>query len=434
MESASLMTHILNSSPGGNMFFFFVFTMDKRKRYEWYKMSSHSSDLFTNLFFSNCIHLECLALNFCLHVKGSALKTLIQRCKKLKTLLLHHCGEKCLNQHFVVHAIRPGPLFTWFDLLATQFCILLTKTSHQRLRVHFNKELKYSNIYSEALFINFFSFFYFGHLNVCTAHLKLLVTGRMSQQLPNLTPSQCFLYHNQICIICICEDSWSFSWSVFLFGTLLFSFPICCSGLDDKYMRDVEWEQSKIYELDLTSTELSEETLRDVLGRINGFSWLGLGHCEFFTDKVFRVLGLFIVNRPNLVKIPGYKHLNLILLLLQILEELSRKGKLNNIKAIDISHTVSLSENAIFNFIRKHGAKLEALMIAGKPKLAEQFFLNVIPFMLKIKYVWVITYFNCHFSREGVTYLCYCVARPVGWLSVCRQLSPPPPSYITYFF
>ena len=69
-----------------------------------------------------------------------------------------------------------------------------------------------------------------------------------------------------------------------------------CLGLDDKYMRDVEWEQSKIYELDLTSTELSEETLRDVLGRINGFGWLGLGHCEFFTDKVFIILPHFVID------------------------------------------------------------------------------------------------------------------------------------------
>ena len=53
-------------------------------------------------------------------------------------------------------------------------------------------------------------------------------------------------------------------------------------------MRDVQWEQSKINELDLTSTELSEETLRDVLGRIHGFQWLGLGYCEFFSDKVNR--------------------------------------------------------------------------------------------------------------------------------------------------
>lgn len=64
---------------------------------------------------------------------------------------------------------------------------------------------------------------------------------------------------------------------------------------------------------------------------------------------------------------------------------MSRKGKLNGLKALDISHTVSLSEGAIFSLLKKHGAKLQALMIAGKPKLAEQFFLNVIPFMPKIK-------------------------------------------------
>ena len=42
---------------------------------------------------SNCIHIECLALNFCLRVKGSSFKTLIQRCKKLKSLLLQHAGK-----------------------------------------------------------------------------------------------------------------------------------------------------------------------------------------------------------------------------------------------------------------------------------------------------------------------------------------------------
>ena len=42
---------------------------------------------------SNCIHLECVAVNFCLRVKGSSLRVVIQRCKKLHTLLLQHCGE-----------------------------------------------------------------------------------------------------------------------------------------------------------------------------------------------------------------------------------------------------------------------------------------------------------------------------------------------------
>lgn len=49
-------------------------------------------DSHIELLTSNCIHLECLALNFCLRIKGSSFKTLIQRCKKLRTLLLQHTG------------------------------------------------------------------------------------------------------------------------------------------------------------------------------------------------------------------------------------------------------------------------------------------------------------------------------------------------------
>ena len=61
------------------------------------------------------------------------------------------------------------------------------------------------------------------------------------------------------------------------------------------------------------------------------------------------------------------------------------KGKLDHLKALDISHTVGLTENRIFEFIKKHGPLLEGLAIAGKPKLAEQFFLNVIPYMKNMR-------------------------------------------------
>lgn len=53
---------------------------------------SFVDDTHVELLSSNCIHLECLALNFCLRVKGSTLRVLLQRCKKLKTLLLQHCS------------------------------------------------------------------------------------------------------------------------------------------------------------------------------------------------------------------------------------------------------------------------------------------------------------------------------------------------------
>ncbi|OXA45785.1 F-box/LRR-repeat protein 7 [Folsomia candida] len=40
-------------------------------------------------FSSNCIQLECLAVNYCAKVTGSSLTTLFQRCRKLKTLLMN---------------------------------------------------------------------------------------------------------------------------------------------------------------------------------------------------------------------------------------------------------------------------------------------------------------------------------------------------------
>jgi hypothetical protein len=69
----------------------------------------------------------------------------------------------------------------------------------------------------------------------------------------------------------------------------------------------------------------------------------------------------------------------------QILEELMKRGKLERLKALDISHTPALTEPAIFQFIKQHGHHLEGLLVGGKPKLAEQFFLNIIPFMKKIR-------------------------------------------------
>ena len=54
---------------------------------------SFIDDSHVELLSSNCIHLECVALNFCLNVKGASLRALVQRCKKLHTLLLQHCGE-----------------------------------------------------------------------------------------------------------------------------------------------------------------------------------------------------------------------------------------------------------------------------------------------------------------------------------------------------
>lgn len=177
---------------------------------------SFVDDTHVDMLSNNCIHLEALSLNFCLKVKGSSMKNLVYRCKKLRTLLLQHCS------------------------------------------------------------------------------------------------------------------------------------------LEDQHMRAADWQNSRVSELDLTSTELSAECLMDVLTRAGaGFTYLALGYCEFFND--------------------------------QILEEMVRKGKLDRIRALDVSHTVNLSESALQQFIRQRGRLMEGLMVAGKPRLAEQFFVNVIPLMKRIK-------------------------------------------------
>jgi len=53
---------------------------------------SFVDDSHVDMLSNNCIHLESLSLNFCLKVKGSSMKNLIYRCRKLKTLLLQHCS------------------------------------------------------------------------------------------------------------------------------------------------------------------------------------------------------------------------------------------------------------------------------------------------------------------------------------------------------
>ena len=76
-------------------------------------------DSHIELLTSNCIHLECVALNFCLRVKGSSFKTLIQRCKKLKTLLLQHTGTfVCIHDLFLtLSQTSPGFYVTAVQVL-----------------------------------------------------------------------------------------------------------------------------------------------------------------------------------------------------------------------------------------------------------------------------------------------------------------------------
>lgn len=48
-------------------------------------------------FSSNCIQLECLAVNYCSKVTGSTMKTLFQRSKRLKCVLMNQTSNRLQN-------------------------------------------------------------------------------------------------------------------------------------------------------------------------------------------------------------------------------------------------------------------------------------------------------------------------------------------------
>ena len=68
--------------------------------------------------------------------------------------------------------------------------------------------------------------------------------------------------------------------------------------MEDDHMMNVPWETSSIHELDLTSTELSAQCLESILLRMPGFTYLALGYCEFFNDKV-RQIGGSVSSEPH---------------------------------------------------------------------------------------------------------------------------------------
>lgn len=125
------------------------------------------------------------------------------------------------------------------------------------------------------------------------------------------------------------------------------------AGLEDEYIMQVPWENSRICELDITSTELSTDCLDSFLSRIPSFTYFAAGHTDFFSDRV--------------------------------LKHLVELKKFDKLIAIDLSFTPSISEAAAVNFLQTYGPQLRGLMLQGKPTLAEYFWTTVIAYLPNIE-------------------------------------------------
>jgi hypothetical protein len=58
------------------------------------------------------------------------------------------------------------------------------------------------------------------------------------------------------------------------------------TGIESEAIKQVEWEQTNLEELDLSSTDLDEQALLYILNSSPNLSYLSVAYCDGFTDQV----------------------------------------------------------------------------------------------------------------------------------------------------
>lgn len=105
--------------------------------------------------------------------------------------------------------------------------------------------------------------------------------------------------------------------------------------LESLAVEQADWQDAvNIVEIDLSCTELTEECLLSMLLRLPKLNYLGVSYCDGFTDRV--------------------------------MDTLLAKEKIDNIRAIDLSYTNSISESMLMRFVQTHGQRLLGIMANGK--------------------------------------------------------------------
>jgi hypothetical protein len=125
------------------------------------------------------------------------------------------------------------------------------------------------------------------------------------------------------------------------------------TGIENDAVKQVEWDQTNLIELDLTSTDLDEPTLSMMLNTVPNLSYLSVSNCDGFTDRVFQTM--------------------------------IKNNKTVNWEALDISHTVNLSYEEVYDWLKKYGSQLRGFAYAGNVMYTEQFWFTSIKNMKNIQ-------------------------------------------------
>ncbi len=63
-------------------------------------------------------------------------------------------------------------------------------------------------------------------------------------------------------------------------------FLLLLIAIEDNAMLAVAWEATSVHELDISSTELTENCLLNIFSRMPKLSYLAVPNCDGFTDRV----------------------------------------------------------------------------------------------------------------------------------------------------
>uniref|UniRef100_A0A7E4ZRV0 Ovule protein n=1 Tax=Panagrellus redivivus TaxID=6233 RepID=A0A7E4ZRV0_PANRE len=116
--------------------------------------------------------------------------------------------------------------------------------------------------------------------------------------------------------------------------------------LDDKTIENIDWEKTKIEELDIRGTELSTEAIISILTRLHHIRLLDASWLENFTDPV--------------------------------IDAWMQAGTLSTLQYINLDTCDSLTENALSEMVIRHGHQFLGLILGGHHKLLEYFWMNMI--------------------------------------------------------
>lgn len=117
---------------------------------------------------------------------------------------------------------------------------------------------------------------------------------------------------------------------------------------------EVEWEKCGLQELDITATDLSTESLIDLLTRIPALKFLAAGQINGFNDSVLKTW--------------------------------SESGKTaQSLIALDLDSSDNLTDEGIHKFLQRHGPQLHACMLSGMPQITDQLWMSVLPILTNAK-------------------------------------------------